>query len=263
MAEGAFSGRTVVVVGAARGIGEATARLFAADGARLVLADLAREVELVASTLSAQFPSSDAVALVGDVSDEGFCAELARGAREHLGRLDVLVAAAGVLQPSVPVVELHPDEWDRVMAVNAKGPFLLARSLVPEMSGARRGSIVMFSSIAGQVGRAEYSAYCASKAAVGALTQALAAELAGAGITVNAIAPGFIDTAMGRQGLQNMADARGVQRDEMRRRREASIPTGRLGTAEEVARTVLFLASEAARYITGACIDINGGVQMR
>ena len=254
--------RVVIVTGAAQGIGEATARRFAEEGARLVLSDLTAEVADVAADIARSFPSSAAIGIAADVTKPDACDGLVAAAIEQHGGLDVLVVAGAVLQKKGPLAQLAPEEWDRVMTMNAKGPFLLCRSAIPALPRPG-GAIVLLASFAGQVGQAEYSAYSASKGAVRMLTQSLALELAAEGITVNAIAPAYVESAMGRQALESVAAGSGISLDEAQAQRDSAIPLRRQATAREVADAMLFLASPAASYITGACLDINGGVILR
>lgn len=254
--------RVVIVTGAAQGIGEATARKFAEEGARLVLSDLTTEVVDAAADIARSFPSSAAIGITADVTKPDACDGLVAAAIEHHGGLDVLVVAGAVLQKKGPLAQLAPEEWDRVMTMNAKGPFLLCRSAIPALPRPG-GAIVLLASFAGQVGQAEYSAYSASKGAVRMLTQSLALELAAEGITVNAIAPAYVESAMGRQALESVATKSGISLDEAQAQRDSAIPLRRQATAREVADAMFFLASPAASYITGACLDINGGVILR
>lgn len=262
MADRTQRDRVVIVTGAAQGIGEATARRFAEEGARLVLSDLTADVADIAADIVKSFPSSTAVGILADVTDPEACDSLVATAIEHHGGLDVLVVAGAVLQKKGPLAQLALEEWDRVMAMNAKGPFLLCRSAIPALPRPG-GTIVLLASFAGQVGLAEYSAYSASKGAIRMLTQSLALELAADGITVNAVAPAYVESAMVRQALENAAAELGISVDKAQAQRDSAIPLRRQATAREVADAMLFLASPAASYITGACLDINGGVILR
>jgi NAD(P)-dependent dehydrogenase (short-subunit alcohol dehydrogenase family) len=249
------------VAGAASGIGAAVARRFAREGARLVLGDISPTVRDVAAELGEDDRRADVRTVVGDVTTEEFAEELIAQAAEA-GGLDVLVVAAGVVQEQRTVSDLSREEWERVIGINATGSFLLCRAAAPAL---RRpgGRIVMLSSFIGHSGRAGYAAYSASKAALLALTHALAQELGPEGITVNAVAPGFVDTAMGRKGIENLAATTSSSIASARAARESTVPLGRLATAEEVAAVIRFLAGDDAGYITGACLDVNGGVLLR
>jgi len=229
--------RAALVTGAAQGMGAACARRLARDGTRIVALDL----EPVAI--------EGALAVQGDVTKASDVECAVRLALERFGRLDVLVNAAGVLT-GTGLFEMDEDEWDRVVAVNLKGSFLTSRAAARPMREAGFGRIVHFSSTAGKtVSTIGGCHYTAAKHGVLGLTRALAKELAAFGITVNAVCPGLIDTEMVRSTIS----------EEAIRQYEASFPVPRLGTPEEVAELVAFLASDRAAYITGAALDINGG----
>jgi NAD(P)-dependent dehydrogenase (short-subunit alcohol dehydrogenase family) len=168
-----------------------------------------------------------------------------------------------VLQEPATVVDLEIDEWDRVMAVNLKGTFLMTKAVVPYMMEQRRGRIVTIASWYGHSGHAFFSAYCTSKAGVIVLTQCLAAELSDYGVTVNTICPGNINTSMHQEALRGEAAERGISEEEMRRIEWDKIPLRKAGDPEDIADAVGFLASDQAKYITGASLDVNGGVLFR
>lgn len=238
--------RTAVVTGASRGIGLAVARRLLVDGCNVVATDISPEgVEAFAAEVGAD----RALALRVDVTSKDDVTRMIAAAAERFGSVDVLVNNAGLLY-GTPVLQIGEDEWDRVMAVNVKGTFLCSQAAVPHMQRRRWGRIVNLSSTAGKnvstVGGAHYTA---AKAAILGLTRHLAKEVAGDGITVNSVCPGLFDTEMVRQVVsQGKIDAY-----------VASFPIHRLGTPEEVADLIGFLASDQAAYITGASVDINGG----
>lgn len=240
-----FSGRAALITGAAGGIGSATARRLAAEGARIVLSDVSTDVlEPLAQELGA-------VALAMDVTEPS----QVRSGIEHtaatLGRLDVLVNAAGVLD-ATPIDQVTPEQWDRIMAINLRGTFLCAQDALRVMCGQRHGAIVNISSFAGDVGGLVTGAsYAASKAGVSALTKSLAKFAAPFGVRVNAVSPGTIDTAMTAQ--LPVTD---------RHRLVAAIPLGRMGRPEEIGSAVAFLASDDASFVTGAILHANGGAYM-
>lgn len=243
-----LSGKVALVTGAARGIGRAVARALAARGAAVVVNDLDQAaVDPVAAELKAQ--GASAVALAADVTSASAVQQLVRQILAHFHGLHILVNCAGCLRPT-PVDQISEKEWDWVVAVNLKGTFLCSQAALAPMRQARWGRIVVISSTAGKnvstIGGAHYTA---AKAGVLGLTRHMAKETAAAGITVNAICPGLIDTDMVRSTIdpQRIAEyARGF-------------PIARLGSPEEVAELAAFLCSDRAAYITGASLDINGG----
>lgn len=235
----ALDHRVALVTGAAQGMGAACARRLSSEGARQVLMDLAEISD----------PPEGAIAFRGDVTRAEDVAAAVELAATKLAPVDVLIHAAGVLRPT-SVFEMDEDEWDWVMAVNLKGAFLTSRAVAPGMRDRSFGRIIHFSSTAGKtVSTIGGCHYTAAKHGVLGLTRALAKELAPHRITVNAVCPGLIDTEMVRSTIPE---------DDVRRF-ERSFPIPRLGTPEEVAELVAFLAGEHAGYITGAAIDINGG----
>jgi NAD(P)-dependent dehydrogenase (short-subunit alcohol dehydrogenase family) len=234
---GALEGRRALVTGAATGIGEATATRFRAEGAEVIGVDTALG-----------YPG-----LVADVSDADEVAEAVRAA----GRLDICVANAGISLME-PFLEGDPASWERVLRVNVLGVMHTLQAAARAMP--HGGRLLATASIAGQHGEAGAAAYCASKAAVIGLVRALSIELAPNGITVNAVAPGQIDTHMNRTDLDIVAQRTGrpaavVLRDHL----ERNVPAGRLGTPEEVAAVFAFLASDDAAFITGEVVRIDGG----
>ena len=241
-----FEGRSVIVTGAAAGFGEAMARAFAAEGASVTVADLdGAGAERVASEL----PSSAAVRVNVASSEDN--AAMAAAARDAFGRIDVVVANAGVPHRMTNLVDLPVEEWDRIFAINTRSVFLAAKHCVPHMTAG--GSIVSTSSIGARRPRSGLTAYNASKGAVLTLTRGLATELAPA-IRVNAVCPvsaatGFDRNAVGLDTLPEEIEAAVV----------AGIPMGRRATPADVAGAVLFLASDDAAFLTGVCLDVDGG----
>lgn len=245
-----FSGRVALVTGAARGIGFAIAERLAGEGCTVVVADLNREgAEEAAAALRQK--GGRAEGRVVDVSRVPEVRNLIEAVRREEGRLDVLVNNAGIC-PNTPLEEITPEEWDLVLGVNLRSVFFMSQAAAPVMRGQGYGRIVNISSIAGKMGALVAGChYTASKAGVLGVTKVFARSLAGSGVTVNAVAPGTIDTAM-------TADWSPEQRAML----TARIPAGRLGTPTDIAAAVAFLASEEAGFITGATLDVNGGALM-
>lgn len=245
--------RVMLITGASRGIGAATARLAAAEGYALCLnfhhrADAAQQLlEELKST------GTQAIAVAADVADETQVARLFAAIDEQFGRLDVLVNNAGMLERQMRLDEMDAARLMRVFAVNVTGSFLCAREAVKRMStryGGKGGSIVNVSSIAAKLGAPnEYIDYAAAKGAIDSMTLGLAKEVAAEGIRVNAVRPGVIRTEIHASG----GEPGRVERV------KASVPMGRGGEAEEVAEAILWLAGEKASYTSGALLDVSGG----
>jgi 3-oxoacyl-[acyl-carrier protein] reductase len=245
-----LGGRAVVITGGGGGIGRACALVFAAEGARLALSDRRLEAaQAVAAEL--ERAGARAVALRTDVTEPADVGRLFDQAITALGGVDVLVNGAGIFQ-SKPIDDMSADEWDRVLDVNLKGVFLCSQAALRHMKPRRRGAIVSIASLAGQVGGLYAGAhYATSKAGVSALTKSLAKDAGSSGVRVNCVNPGPIETAMTEDWPPDVLA--GLAR---------STPLGRLGRADEVARVIVFLASDAASFVHGAHIDINGGIHM-
>jgi meso-butanediol dehydrogenase / (S,S)-butanediol dehydrogenase / diacetyl reductase len=244
--------RVVVITGAASGMGAASARAFAADGADVVIIDRDRDgAAAVSRSIDATAP------IIGDVSDSVFCRRAIDGVVHDHGAADVLVNCAGTIHRA-DALGTDDDDWRRVMRVNVDGTFFMCRSVIPHMVAAGGGTIVNFGSIWGDVGSAGVVAYCASKGAVHQLTRALALDHVADGIRVNAVAPGEVNTPMlasQRPTPPSPADLQALA--------DATIPMKRLAEPEEIARVVLFLASDAASYMTGSIVSVDGGYTAR
>ena len=243
-----FDGKIIVVTGAARGMGKATAAAFAREGGRVVVNDL-RQADAETAAAELRAAGGDAIALAADVSRHDDAQRLVRETVERFGTVHVLVNNAGILSRT-PFDEIPENEWDAVMAVNVKGVFLCAQAVFPVMKANRYGKIVNVASSAGRsVSTFGGAAYTTSKAAVLGLTRHIAREGAPYGINCNSTSPGSMDTEMVREN----ASVETIQKE------ADGIPLRRLGTADDEANLVLFLASDEASYITGATVDINGG----
>lgn len=242
---GRLEGQAAIVIGAARGIGFGIAKRFVAEGARVVIGDADQRGAEAARTLGA-----DAARFVAtDISRAEDAEAIVAATVAGFGRLDILVQNAGIY-PWQLIENTAPEDWDRVLAVNLKGCFLAARAALPAMRTAGRGRMVFTSSITGpRVSSPGHGHYSASKAGINGFIRAAAIEFAGYGITVNGVEPGNIVT----EGVKEHRSA------EFIKSMEAMVPLGRLGTPEDVAGAVLFLASNDAAYITGTTIIVDGG----
>jgi 3-oxoacyl-[acyl-carrier protein] reductase len=244
-----LSGRVALVTGGSRGIGRATVLRLAELGARVAINYSRREEAAQEVARRARERGVEALILGADVRRLSEARRLVGACVERFGRLDILVCNAGVWE-GAPVEEMDEELWERVIDINLKGTWTVCREAVPQMKHQRWGRIVIVSSTAGQRGEAEVSNYAASKGGQISFTKSLAAELAADGITVNAVAPGWVDTEMNKGVFADPDD---------RRRIEASIPLGRIATADDVASPIAFLCTEWARHITGEVVNVNGG----
>lgn len=244
-----LSGRAAIVTGAGRGIGKAIAKILAEAGASVMicgrdagrLQETARELSLAGARCIFE---------VCDITQANQVEGLVKKSLDTLGRLDILVNNAGVTRDNL-IARMSEEDWQTVLSVNLKGTFLVTREVIRPMMKARFGRIVNVSSVIGLTGNAGQANYAASKAGIIAFTKSIAKELASRMITANAIAPGFIETDMTSQIDPSTRDA-------VRGR----IALARFGSPEEVASVVLFLASDAARYITGQVISVDGGLAL-
>jgi 3-oxoacyl-[acyl-carrier protein] reductase len=235
------------VTGAARGIGRGIVEAFAAEGADLAVADVLPEGEAAPLLAGVERLGRRGLYVRTDVSREGEVRGMVGEVIETLGRIDVLVNNAGVLSQS-PLEQMPVKEWDRVLGINLRGTFLCCRFALPHMLGRGEGRIVNVASQLGQIGAPELAHYCASKGGVIAFTKALAREVAARGVLVNAVAPGPIST-----GIMPS------ESDEQEEALKAALPIRRFGAVEEVAPTVVFLASDDASYYVGQTLGPNGG----
>jgi 3-oxoacyl-[acyl-carrier protein] reductase len=250
MSNKTLENKTAVVTGASRGIGRAVAIKLASLGANIVLnyRSSIKSVEEVLAEIKAM--GANAVAVQGDISSFTEAEKVIKAAVENFGSLDILVNNAGITKDGL-LARMKEEDFDSVIETNLKGAFNCIRHATPIMMKQRRGRIINMSSVVGVAGNVGQINYAASKAGVIGMTKSAAKELASRGITVNAIAPGFIQS--------DMTDALS---DKVKEKLLSGIPLKRLGQAEEVAELTAFLASESASYITGQVININGGMYM-
>lgn len=248
-----LQGKTAIVTGAASGMGKATAKLFAAEGANVVLADLNKEA---AVQVALELPDGRGHAVQVDVADDESVAALIQETVAVFGAPDVLVNCAGVPQAFTPIEELTLEQWDRIMSVNAKSLYLTARHAVPHMKAKARGSIINIASIAGIRARPGLNAYCASKGAAIMLSKALAIELAPYRIRVNVINPGPAETPMlGKFINGDEQEVEAGKKDIF----ISSVPLGMLIQPEDIAQAALYLASDLSKIVTGEVMNVDGG----
>ena len=252
-----MSAPVALVTGAYGGIGRATVQAFLAKGYEVAAVDAVDSVHQLPEELGGE-GAERVKPFVTDIASEESVAALKSDVSTAFGRLDAVALVAGVVQTAAPVVDLDPQHWREVLDVNLTGPFLLSRALTPLLA-TEGATITVVSSWWGRSGHAFFSAYCASKAAVIVFAQALAEELA-PHIRVNTVCPGNIDTRMHRAALQSEADKRGISFEEMKDIEWAKIPLKIAGPPAAIANAIVWLASADASYVTGASLDVNGGV---
>ena len=241
--------KVAIVTGASRGIGEAIATQLSNCGAKIIL--IARntdKLKIVQETIISQ--GGIAESITGDVSSLDSFAEIIASTNEKWGRIDILVNNAGVSRDNI-IMRMKEDDWDEVMSINLKGCFNGIKSVTRPMIKNKAGRIINITSVIGQIGNAGQSNYAASKAGIMGITKSMAKELGSRNITVNAVAPGYITT-----------DMTNILNDDVKEKMKSSIPLGRLGTPDDVANLVCFLASDDAGYITGQTFNVDGGMVM-
>jgi len=241
-----LAGKVAIITGAGRGIGREASLLFAREGAKVVLADVDPQAEKVVGEI--QGAGGEAVFVKADVTHRDSCAAMVETAVSTFGRVDILVNNAGITRDA-QLVKLSEGDFDRVIAVNLKGTFNATQAAAPRMIDQGSGRIINVSSVVGLFGNFGQTNYAATKAGVIGMTKTWARELGRKGVTVNAVAPGFIQTEMTESVPEKVL--------EMMRSRT---PMGRLGTARDVANIYLFLASDDAAYVNGAVISVDGGL---
>ncbi len=244
-----LTGKTALVTGAAQGIGRDIALALATDGADVAICDVNLEAaQKTAADIEAKGRKS--LALKANVAASADVVAMIDQVNEKFGKLDILVNNAGITRDGL-IIRMKDEDWDLVLSINLKGAFLCTKAALKYMTKQRSGTIINIASIVGAMGNAGQANYVASKAGLIGLTKTIAREYSNRNITANAVAPGFIDTAMTQALSENV-------RQELAKQ----IPLGRLGTSQDVAGAVRFLASPSATYITGQVIHVNGGMYM-
>lgn len=247
---GKLDGKVALVTGASRGIGRAIAIALAKEGASVAVnyAGNSEKAGQVVSEIKEM--GREAVAIQGDVTNADSVTAMVKNVTEQFGKLDILINNAGITRDNL-LVRMKEEDWDSVINTNLKGVFLCTKAVSRQMMKQRQGRIINISSVVGVSGNAGQANYVAAKSGVIGLTKTTAKELAARGITVNAIAPGFIET-----------DMTNVLTEEVGEQMRKQIPLGRFGLPEDVAKTAVFLASEDSGYITGQTIQVDGGMVM-
>jgi len=255
-----IKGSVVLVTGGGNGIGEAVAKYFAKQGAKIAIVDMVQKnIDRVVADLKAM--GAEAIGVQANVTSEAETAKFIQATLAAFGQLNITVACAGIIRDGTMLTldketgkvsrKMGLDKWAPVIDVNLTGTFLMTQRVLPDMIAAGWGRIVNISSVVGTTGNPGQVNYAASKAGMVGLSKSLAAEVASRGITVNCVAPGFIETAM--TDKLNEAQRTAIL---------SVVPAGRMGTPQEIAAAVLFLASPEAAYVTGATLHVNGGMDM-
>ncbi|MEJ8544379.1 3-oxoacyl-[acyl-carrier-protein] reductase [Brevibacillus borstelensis] len=245
-----MTGRTALVTGASRGIGRSIALTLAEAGANIVVNYSGSEAAAAETVAKVKELGRDAIMVRANVSNAEEVNNMFKEALDHFGTIDILVNNAGITRDNL-LMRMKEEEWDDVIAINLKGVFNCIKAATRPMMKQRSGRIINITSVVGVMGNPGQANYVAAKAGVIGLTKTSARELASRGITVNAVAPGFIDT-----------DMTAALPEEVKTSMLGQIPLGRFGQAEDIARVVLFLASDAAGYMTGQTLHVDGGMYM-
>jgi 3-oxoacyl-[acyl-carrier protein] reductase len=245
-----MDGRVAVVTGGARGIGRAIVEKLAVLGANVVIADMLYNLAEKSAEEISQLSNTKIIAIKVNVTEGKSASEMIDQTLTEFGKVDILVNNAGITRDTL-ILRMEEADWDAVLNVNLKGAFNCSKAVIRPMMKQRYGRIVNISSVSGQAGQAGQTNYSASKAGLIGFTKALAREVASRQITVNAVAPGFIPTTL----TNDLSD-------ELKKSILSATPVGRMGTPEEIASAVAFLASEEAAYITGQVLAIDGGMAM-
>ncbi|MCH2130236.1 MAG: SDR family oxidoreductase [Pirellulaceae bacterium] len=251
--------QVALITGAAQGIGRVIALRLAEEGAHVVLADLAENVDDTAQELQQKYPGNRGFGMTVDVTKSDEVDRMVEETVKRLGQLDIMVNNAGVNHPMTAVTDLTDETFDRVIGVNFRGTFNGCRAAARVMPEQKQGCIVNIGSWYGKQGFAYFGVYCASKAAVIRFTESLALEMAPHAVRVNSICPGNMATDMHWDALREEAKIRNITFEEMDKMVKDVIPLGKQGRPEDIASTVVYLASEDGAYVTGQAINVNGG----
>ncbi len=245
-----LSERVAIVTGGGRGIGREIALKLAEVGATVVINDVGDSTPAESVAEEIRKMGRESLVILADVNQSTEVTSLVDKAVEKYGKVDILVNNAGITRDQL-IMRMSDDDWDKVLGINLKGVFLCSKAVLRPMIRQRWGRIISISSIVGLIGNPGQANYASAKAGIIGLTRTIAKEVASREITANAIAPGFIDTAMTQQ-----------LPEERRQELMAQVPLGSLGTPRDIAEVVAFLASEEARYITGQVITVDGGISL-
>jgi NAD(P)-dependent dehydrogenase (short-subunit alcohol dehydrogenase family) len=267
-----LKGKVVIVTGSGSelGIGQSIARRLSGEGAYIVLCDLQPSNSLdrpgegtYLHSMVEEFEASggQALAVYADVTMNDQIAAMVEEAKDKFGRIDILVNNAGAFPGANPIEAMEEASWDITMDVSAKGAFLCSRAVIPHLKEVDGGRIINISSIAGKTGFPTYGPYNAAKGALILLTQTVAREVGGFGITVNAVCPGNVDTLMGRAEMEILSKEHGISLDEAKQILGTEAALGRMATPEDIANVVTFLCSDQASFITGQAINVCGGIE--
>jgi len=259
MSDGRLAGEVALVTGSGAGNGEAIAKHLAAMGAKVVVNDI--DGDKAKSTAEAiESGGGEALITVGDATNEEDVQQVSKNAKEEFGRVDVLVNNVGLFE-AIKFTEMDLEDWNRYMALNLDSMYMYTYEFLSGMIDRGHGNIINISSDAGKSGYSELVAYSAAKHGVVGFTRALAKEVAGDGVNVNAVCPGYIETDMHWAFLEQWAEAANRSEEEIEKEAIAGIPLGKFGQPEYVAEVVGFLASPATEWMTGQAINISGGLE--
>ena len=254
------AGKIAVITGAARGLGQGTAETLANHGVHVVIADISPEVHETFQTIKKAHPENEGYAQEVDVTNEDAVRELVEDVVKKFGRLDIMVNNAAMHLHEGMVADMDVEIIDRIFAVNFKGIFFGCKYAARQMREQQSGAIINLGSYGGKLGFPGYAAYCSSKGAVHTLTISLAREMAPFHVTVNALCPGLAATEMHWSFMRTEAKTRGITFDELKDEELKTIPLGRYATGQDMAGTIMWLATEGGSYVTGQLLNLNGGL---